>query len=202
MRDLKITLGSSADAFIWNNSTISWDELCEKLKTTRRTAETVEQYHAMSRDEKEKAKDIGGFVGGHLKNSRRLAVNMICRSMLTLDSDSAKTDFLAHFKQNCCYAAVVYTTHGHTPEAPRYRNRSYAFDIWYKKEALPPNLTAKPLERIILFFSCDADPLGLGQFCDKALIKLRQLIILPMNQHIPIYPLIFRAFPLHQPQLP
>lgn len=121
MRDLKITLGRSADAFVWNNSTISWDDLCKKLKTTKRTAETVEQYHAMSRDDKEKAKDIGGFVGGHLKNSRRLAENMTCRSMLTLDSDSAKTDFLSRFKQDCRYAAVVYTTHGHTPEAPRYR---------------------------------------------------------------------------------
>ena len=121
MRDLKIALGRSADAFVWNNSTISWADLCEKLKTTKRTAETVEQYHAMSRDEKEKAKDIGGFVGGHLKNSRRLAENMTCRSLLTLDSDSAKEDFLARFKQDCRYAAAVYTTHGHTPEAPRYR---------------------------------------------------------------------------------
>ncbi len=121
MRELKITLGRSANAFVWENSTISWEGLCEKLKTTRRTAETVEQYHAMSREDKEKAKDIGGFVGGHLKNSRRLAENMICRSMLTLDSDSANADFLTRFKQECSYAAVVYTTHGHTPEAPRYR---------------------------------------------------------------------------------
>lgn len=121
MRELKIALGRSADAFVWKNSTISWNDLCEKLKNTKRTSETSEQYHAMSRDDTEKAKDIGGFVGGHLKNSRRLAENMICRSLLTLDSDSAKTDFLSRFKQDCRHAAVVYTTHGHTPEAPRYR---------------------------------------------------------------------------------
>ncbi|MBQ5459807.1 MAG: hypothetical protein IIT59_04765, partial [Rhodocyclaceae bacterium] len=40
---------------------------------------------------------------------------------LTLDADTADTDFLARFKKGCPYAAVIYTTHGHTPEAPRYR---------------------------------------------------------------------------------
>ena len=121
MRELKIALGRSANALKWTNTTIGWDELCGKLKTTRRTAETAAQYHAMSRDDKEKAKDIGGFVGGHLKDNRRLVENVECRSLLTLDSDSAKKDFLIRFRQNCRYAAIIYTTHGHTPEAPRYR---------------------------------------------------------------------------------
>ena len=62
MRDLKIALGRSADSLKWTNSTISWEKLCEKLKTTLRTRETVAEYHAMSRDDKEKAKDIGGHV--------------------------------------------------------------------------------------------------------------------------------------------
>jgi hypothetical protein len=121
MRDLKIALGHSATALKWTNSTISWEGLCEKLKTTLRTRETVKQYHAMSRDDKEKAKDIGGFVGGSLRDGRRLAENVECRSLLTLDSDTADMGFLNKFLSRCGYAAAVYTTHGHTPEAPRYR---------------------------------------------------------------------------------
>ncbi len=34
-------------------------------------------------------KDIGGFVGGHLKEGRRKKNHVLCRSMLTLDMDDA-----------------------------------------------------------------------------------------------------------------
>ena len=72
MRDLKISYGHSANALKWSNRTTTWEALREKLKTTVKTAETMEQYRAMSRPEREAVKDIGGFVGGHLKNGRRL----------------------------------------------------------------------------------------------------------------------------------
>lgn len=121
MRELKISYGRSANALKWSNGTIAWEALCEKLKTTVRTAETMEQYRNMSRQEREAVKDIGGFVGGHLKNSRRRVENVESRSLLTLDADSAGKDFLDRFLQKCGYAAAIYTTHGHTPEAPRYR---------------------------------------------------------------------------------
>ena len=121
MRELKISLGHSAHALTWTNTHITWEALCSRLATTRRTAETVAQYHAMSRDDKEKLKDIGGFVGGHLRNRRRLVKNVECRSMLALDADAPRQVFLSRFLQDCPYAAAVYTTHSHTPEAPRYR---------------------------------------------------------------------------------
>ena len=121
MRELQIALGSSANAVKWKNSLITWEDLCSRLRRTVRTRETVEQYHAMSREDKEKAKDIGGFVGGHLKNGRRLVKNVELRSMLTLDADTPDINFFPRFLEDCRFAAAVYTTHGHTPKSPRYR---------------------------------------------------------------------------------
>ena len=41
--------------------------------------------------------------------------------MLTLDADHEPTDLLNSFEATCTYAACLYTTHGHTTEAPRLR---------------------------------------------------------------------------------
>ena len=67
MRILKIACGRSRNALNWSNRTISWEDLCERLRTTFRTKETVAEYKAMTRAERDDAKDKGGFVGGHLR---------------------------------------------------------------------------------------------------------------------------------------
>lgn len=121
MRELKIACGISSKTKIWSNQTMGWDDLCEKLKTTYRTRETVDEYRHMGRADREKAKDQGGFVGGYLKDGRRLAGNVECRSFLSLDGDNVGPGFLERFVSGCGYAAVLYTTHSHTPESPRVR---------------------------------------------------------------------------------
>ena len=121
MRKYKISYGNSCHAKTWHNSSITWEELCEKLKTTVRTCETVEEYTAMNRDERSAAKDKGGFVGGHLKDGSRKKENVIYRSLLTLDADHADNSFIERFASECKYAAVIYTTHSHTPDHPRAR---------------------------------------------------------------------------------
>ena len=121
MRELKISYGNSCNALVWKNATTTWEELCGKLKKTVRTRETVAEYREMGKDDKARAKDKGGFVGGHLKNGRRLVQNVECRSFLTLDTDFAKTGFISEFIDTCRYTAVIYTTHGHVPEEPRAR---------------------------------------------------------------------------------
>lgn len=118
---LKIAYGKSCNARTWQNSTISWQELCGKLRTTVRTRETVAEYKAMTKSERTAAKDKGGFVGGFLKGGRRRKENVECRSMLTADLDLAELGFIERFVREWQYAAVLYTTHGHTPEMPRVR---------------------------------------------------------------------------------
>ena len=119
MRSLPIAYGSSCFSKQWSNKTTSFDELCARLKSTVRTSETVKEYPKLPKDERDRAKDKGGFVGGILKEGRRKRENLVCRSMLTLDLDHASVDFISEYKTK--YTSCLYTTHGHTPKAPRLR---------------------------------------------------------------------------------
>lgn len=121
MRDLNIAYGNSCMAKKWSNKTITFGELRGRLENTIRTTETVEEYQKMKRAEREAAKDKGGFVGGQLKGGRRKRENVVSRSMLTMDVDKGEKGFIESYEMLASYASVLYTTHGHTPEAPRFR---------------------------------------------------------------------------------
>lgn len=118
---LKIAYGKSCESRVWSNGNIDWPDLCAKMKNTVRTKETVTEYQAMTKAERTKAKDRGGFVGGFLKDGRRRKENVVCRSMLTMDADLAEPGFIDRFVREWKYAAILYTTHSHTPEMPRVR---------------------------------------------------------------------------------
>lgn len=120
-RELKIAYGSSCFAKVWSNKTITFEALCQRLSTTIRTPETVEEYPKLSKPERDRAKDKGGMVGGWLKEGRRKAANVECRSMLTHDVDDADLDFLERYRMLNGFESCLYSTHSHTPEAPRYR---------------------------------------------------------------------------------
>ncbi len=117
----KVAYGDSRKAKKWRNATITWDELRGRLSSPLRTGETVQEYHRMKSEGRSSAKDKGGFVAGELKDGRRTAVNVICRSMLTLDVDNAKKSFVDEYTALSPYSTFIYSTHSHTPEAPRLR---------------------------------------------------------------------------------
>ena len=121
MRKLPIAYGNSCHAKTWANKTTTWDELCDRLKTTIRTTETVEEYRKMKKSDRDNAKDKGGFVGGQLRDNRRKREMVVSRSMLTLDVDSANVGFIEKYISECKYASCLYVTHSHTPEGPRCR---------------------------------------------------------------------------------
>lgn len=121
MRNLPIAYGNSCYAKKWPNKVTTFDALCERLKNTIYTTETVEEYPKLSKADRDRAKDRGGFVGGQLKDNRRKRENVVSRSMLTLDADHAEKDFIDRFVRDCKYTAALYTTHGHTTEKPRVR---------------------------------------------------------------------------------
>lgn len=62
MRDLPIAYGNSCYAKTWANKTTTWEDLCERLKTTIRTTESMEEYPKLKKDDRDRAKDKGGFV--------------------------------------------------------------------------------------------------------------------------------------------
>lgn len=119
---LTIATGASRTAKLWHNREMTWDDMLGRLRTTRRTGETVAEYKAMKKSDRDQRKDVGGFVGGELKNGRRLQQNVVSRQLVCLDADSPGKDFLLDVDlalDGCAWA--VYSTHSHTPEAPRLR---------------------------------------------------------------------------------
>lgn len=121
MIKLKIAVGKSRKDKSWKNKEMTWPELLDRLKDTTRTHETIAEYKAMSKDDQGRIKDIGGFVGGHLTNGRRLKGNVKNRSLITLDVDYAGETFWDDFTMLNDYAAALYSTHKHTPKSPRLR---------------------------------------------------------------------------------
>ena len=123
-RLLWIATGASRRSKQWKNEEISWSDFRKKLSRTTRTRETVSEYKAMAKTQRDGIKDVGGFVGGLLKQGRRKAENVANRSMLTLDMDAIDTtvddvwdSITMFFNQEM----VLYSTHSHRPEAPRLR---------------------------------------------------------------------------------
>ena len=118
---MKIAVGNSRMDKKWKNRDISWEDLCQRVSFTIRTTETVEEYRKLKKGAQDNIKDVGGFVGGQLREGRRKNGMVLCRSMLTLDMDYGEPgiwdeiDLLHDFR--CC----VYSTHKHTPEHPRLR---------------------------------------------------------------------------------
>lgn len=125
MRDLRISTGKSRLARTLRNSTVSWEQLVEKLTTCIRTDETFAEYMAMDRELQADIKDRGWVIGGPFKHKVRRKADLRLRSLLTFDIDHL-TPFddlhamcLAWLPEGTAF--LWHTTHKHSPEAPRYR---------------------------------------------------------------------------------
>lgn len=118
---MKIAYGNSRMDKKWKNTDISWEDFCSRVKTTQRTTETVEEYRKMRKGGQDSIKDVGGFVGGHLKDGRRKKGNVLSRSMLTLDMDYGTSTIWEEISTFFPYQCCIYSTHKHTPEHPRLR---------------------------------------------------------------------------------
>lgn len=120
---ITIATGSSRKSVSWKNEELLWSALAKRLETVLRTQETQDEYKSMPKAKRDEIKDVGGFVGGTLKGSRRKAENIIERRLLTLDLDyvSAKDSPWDTVELIVGSAAVMYSTHSHTPRAQRLR---------------------------------------------------------------------------------
>lgn len=118
---MKIAVGNSRMDKKWKNREISWEDFCTKVSTTQRTTETVEEYRRMKKGMQDSIKDVGGFVGGTLREGRRKNGMVLSRSMLTLDMDYGKPGIWEEVLMLHDFKCCVYSTHKHTPEQPRLR---------------------------------------------------------------------------------
>lgn len=121
MRDLNICCGNSRQDTNWKNSTVSFAALKERLRTPFRTAERAADYAKMPKPQRDAIKDHGGFVAGRLNSPRRTLAAVVDRSMVALDGDDVPVGFLDDVEAQFPYAALIYSTHSHTPENPRIR---------------------------------------------------------------------------------
>lgn len=150
---IAIATGKSRKETHWKNKNILWSALVEKLSNTTRTPETYAEYKKMPKTEKDRIKDVGGFVGGGLKNGRRKAENVQNRTLLTLDLDYVNGDIWTSIELLWDFAIVMYSTHTHTADNPRLR-----LVIPLSRPVLPDEYQA--ISRMV------ANDIGIDQFDD------------------------------------
>lgn len=118
---LDIATGRSRRELNWKNKEILWSELLTRLSTTHRTPENYAEYLVTKKLRQDEIKDIGGFVGGYLASGKRKAGAVVHRQLITLDIDFAPGGIWEDFMLLYDNAAALYSTHKHSPEAPRLR---------------------------------------------------------------------------------
>jgi len=122
---LAIATGKNRFETKWKNRTLNWSGLLGKLSESVTTGETHAEYMKMSKTEQDRIKDIGGFVGGHLKEGRRKSGMVESRQIITLDLDFPPADLWESLtdslEEDLLHAMCIYSTHKHCPDKPRLR---------------------------------------------------------------------------------
>lgn len=123
-QSLTICTAGNRDALFWAPAEIQWSELVERLRIPQKGTETHAAYMRMGKPQQDKLKDVGGFLGGSLRNGRRKIRNVTGRDIITLDLDtlpSGGADRVLFDVDLLCCAACIYSTRKHDTEHPRLR---------------------------------------------------------------------------------
>ncbi|OCA97853.1 virulence-associated E family protein [Clostridium beijerinckii] len=116
-----ISVANSRTSKYWKSTDMSWSEFLDRVKNTIRTAESVEEYKKLSKAKQDEIKDVGGFVGGKLKDGKRKNGYVEYRTMLTLDMDYAESELWEQITLFYDFTCCIYSTHKHTSEKTRLR---------------------------------------------------------------------------------
>ncbi|OXM15445.1 DUF927 domain-containing protein [Paenibacillus herberti] len=165
-RELPISFGESASASNWSVEFLTWGEFVDRLRTARRTSETMVQYDKLSKARKAALKDGPAFVGGLVRGGRRRKENVDVRSVITLDADNVSTSFPFMVELMIGGTAyVIYSTHSHRSDQHKYR-----LIILVDREMTPDECSA--VSRMI------AKLIGMDNF-DKTTFDVNRLMYLP-----------------------
>lgn len=118
---IEIAQGLSAKATKWTTISLTWGSFVERLQNPTRTNETLSEFLSSSKADQLRIKDVGGFVGGRIKNGRRKPENVVYRQLVTLDLDFATDDFWDDFTLAFECSACIHGTHKNSTGSPRYR---------------------------------------------------------------------------------
>lgn len=119
---LWLSIGRGRFDTSWKNKEMTWSALIGRLKNPTVTQETQAEYEKFSKTDRDKTKDVGGFVGGVLTDGRRVNGNVKLRTILTYDLDYAPEDYKSDVLSTLDgFSWVVYSTHSHKADKPRLR---------------------------------------------------------------------------------
>jgi predicted P-loop ATPase len=123
MNEYVISVGQSRTSREWKNKATTWERLVQRLSKCKHTGETAAEYKAMTKTAQGKVKDVGGFVGGTVRDGgARKADTITARSLVTLDIDFGEKSTVGLVEDMLSGTAwCLYSTHSHTPDKPRYR---------------------------------------------------------------------------------
>lgn len=108
----------------YKNQEHPWEYIVSRNRTPIRTSETVEEYPKLSKHQRDDLKDVGGLLGGWLKDGIRKKENVISRTLGLLDADNIPEaiDFIKVTEEALKGVKYfIYSTHSHTPKNQRYR---------------------------------------------------------------------------------
>ncbi|MCD8372017.1 MAG: virulence-associated E family protein, partial [Clostridia bacterium] len=123
-RQIIISIGNSRNAVVWKAQQLSVSDLYVRLQTPQRSTETYAEYMRLKKVQQDTLKDVGGFVGGAFKGTRRKAQDVAGRDLSTLDYDNIpgwQTDAVIQKVEELGCSYCVYSTRKHSPAAPRLR---------------------------------------------------------------------------------
>lgn len=119
---IHIHTAPSAQSTCWTAEEMTWPRFVERLKNFRRTAATADQYALMTREERSRAKNVGGYLGGRLRGTQRRKAEVIGHGLLTLDVDEHGAEAMEALRSalpNTLW--IAHTTHSSRPDAQRWR---------------------------------------------------------------------------------
>lgn len=191
-KKLWISTAGSRKATFWPKSEIMWSEFTERLRIPVRSAESMEQYLSLPKNQQAELKDVGGFVGGTFTNDRRKNAYVQGRDILTLDMDNipaGETEEILRRVNGLGCASAVYSTRKHTGYAPRLRvliplDRTATADEYEPAARKMASLigieycdpTTFDVCRLMYWPSCCADGEYVYEVYDKAFCNLDSLL--------------------------
>lgn len=123
---IEISIGLSRMDTDWLQESIPWVNLVSTLRAQMDTncgSETHAEYMALPKAKQDALKDVGGFVGGALRDGHRRRGCCTGRSLITLDMDNCEPGSTADWVEviQRMGTSVVYSTRKHDLQHPRLR---------------------------------------------------------------------------------
>lgn len=198
-RQIKISAAGNRKSAQWPVQTLYWSELVNKISVPVRGTETLDEYFRLPKRKQDALKDVGGFVGGTLKDNKRKANSVIGRDLITLDFDNIQPggtqDILRRIESlGCGYA--VYSTRKHEESKPRLRvliptNRTITADEYEpmaRKMAAIIGIglcdpTTFEASRLMYWPSCCKDSQYIYQYGDKPFLDADGVLSMYKDWH-------------------